>query len=162
MKRKNKKSIELDFNIDKKVALSMIQSRLQNINKNAVNDPEIIEAIVSLIASSNLDVKKLFLATLGVYPEESQYTANDEVYVALGHIETWNIARELMEEKGLIIKDMVKATVEEYNKYTEQYTITYEYLYYAEDNPLKTNTIEISSKAIKGLVEDYPVNLGVI
>lgn len=162
MKRKNKKNIDLDFNIDKKVALSMIQNRLQNINKNAVNDPEIIEAIVSLISSSNLDVKKLFLATLGVYPEEGHYTANDEVYVALGHIETWNIARELMEEKGLIIKDMVKATVEEYNKYTEQYTVTYEYLYYTDDNPLKTNTIEITSKAIKGLVEDYPINLEVV
>jgi hypothetical protein len=162
MKRKNKKSIELDFNIDKTIALSMIQSRLQNINKNTVNDPEIIEAVVSLISASNLDVKKLFLATLGVYPEEGQYTANDEVYVGTSYIETWNIAKELMEEKGLIIKDMVKATVEEYNKYTEQYTITYNYLYYTDDNPLKTNTIEISQKAIKGLVEDYPVNLEIV
>lgn len=162
MKRKNKKSIELDFNIDKKIALSMIQSRLQNINKNAVNDQDIIEAIVSLISSSNLDVKKLFLATLGVYPEEGEYTVNDEVYVGINYIETWNIAKNLMEEKGLIIKDMVKATVEEYNKYTEQYTVTYEYLYYTDDNPLKINTIEISSKAIKGLVEDYPVNLEVV
>ena len=162
MKRKNKKSIELDFNIDKTIALSMIQSRLQNINKNTVNDPEIIEAVVSLISASNLDVKKLLLATLGVYPEEGQYTANDEVYVGTSYIETWNIAKELMEEKGLIIKDMVKATVEEYNKYTEQYTITYNYLYYTDDNPLKTNTIEISQKAIKGLVEDYPVNLEIV